>query len=183
MPTDRTLTRKASAVYAEVLLDAAKAADSILAVSEQLGAVQKAVIGNIELRNTLSDHAIPLESRRAIAAEVFAGFSAALLEVLAVVIERGDLMLLPRINEAYLYAAEKELGATIIDVTTVVELNDALRSQLQEKYAASMGTNVILREHIDPSIVGGIILSSHGRRIDASVVSQLQSARAVLSRQ
>ncbi|MDR2109218.1 MAG: ATP synthase F1 subunit delta [Coriobacteriales bacterium] len=183
MPTDRTQTRKASEVYAEVLLQAAQGPDAILALSEQLGQALGTIVGSIELRAALSDASLPAEARQQIAAEVFAGFDAALLAWLGVLIERGDLGLLPRINEAYLYAAEEALGAVIIDVTTVVPLDDQLRQQLKQKYAAQLGGEVILREHIDDSIVGGIVMSTHGRRIDASIVSQLQNARATLTQQ
>jgi F-type H+-transporting ATPase subunit delta len=139
------------------------------------------VRGNIELRNTLCDRAIPVASRQAICAEIFAGLDAALLAVLSVIVERNDIMLVSRIAEAYLEQAEQALGAIIIDVTTAVPLDDALRAGIKEKYAAQLASDVILREHVDKSIVGGIVLSTHGRRIDASVVSQLENARVTLS--
>jgi F-type H+-transporting ATPase subunit delta len=63
----------------------------------------------------------------------------------------------------------------------VVELDDGLRDGIRKKYSAQFGKGVLLREHTDPSLVGGIVLSAHGRRIDASVASQLESARVVLS--
>ena len=46
---------------------------------------------------------------------------------------------------------------------------------------ADLGHEVILREKVDPSIIGGIIISTHGHRIDASIASQLETARTVLS--
>jgi F-type H+-transporting ATPase subunit delta len=39
----------------------------------------------------------------------------------------------------------------------------------------------MLREHIDTTLVGGIILSSHGSKVDASMVTQLDRARIALS--
>ena len=49
-----------------------------------------------------------------------------------------------------------------------------------EEAEADLGTNVVLREHIDKSLLGGILMSANGKRIDASVLSQLESARNVL---
>jgi F-type H+-transporting ATPase subunit delta len=181
MPTDRTLARKASEVYAEVLLAAAKASDKVLEVSDQLGIVLSTVIGSIELRSALTEKQLPSDVRQNIIDDIFSGFDRALLAWLGEVAGRGDLALLPRINEAYLYAAEKILHAVIIDVTTVVSLDAELRAKLKEKYSAQFGVEVILREHIDPAIIGGIVMTTHGRRIDASVISQLQNARAVLA--
>jgi F-type H+-transporting ATPase subunit delta len=181
MITDRTLAKKASQVYAEVLLEAVSASSDVFEVSGQLEAVYKTIAGTVELRDVLADRAIEVSVRQGIVRDLFAGFNPALLTVLDVAIERGDVRLLNRINDAYVSVAEQELNAVFIDVTTAVELDDALRSSIQKKYSAQFGKDVFLREHVDPSLVGGIVLSAHGRRIDASVASQLENARRVLS--
>ncbi|MDR2105792.1 MAG: ATP synthase F1 subunit delta [Coriobacteriales bacterium] len=181
MTTDRTLAKKASRIYAKALLDAASGSGGAFEVSGQLAAVSRGITGSIKLRETLTDHGIELSARQAIAHELFEGFDAAILSMLDVMLERDDIRLLPRVNEDYLDLVEQELGSVIIDVTTVVELDDELRSRIKDKYSAHFGKDVFLREHLDPSLVGGIVLSAHGRRIDASIASQLESVRAVLS--
>jgi F-type H+-transporting ATPase subunit delta len=181
MPTDRTLTRKASAIYAEVLLDATRDSGTIFEVSGQLGQAFAIIKGNLDLRNTLTDRTLSGEVRAGVAREVFAGLDPALLEVLGVMVQRGDIQLLGRVNELYVDLAEQELNSIFIDVTTVVALDEGLRDSIRKKYSAQFGKGVLLREHIDPSLVGGFMLSAHGRRIDASVVSQLENARLVLS--
>jgi F-type H+-transporting ATPase subunit delta len=181
MPTDRTLIRKASTIYAEVLLDAAKSEDTVFAVSGQLAQVLALIKGNLELRNTLTDRTLPKETRAGLVREVFATLDPALLEVLVVMVERDDIQLLAHVNEAYVNLAEDELDSVFIDVTTVIELSEELRDSIRKKYSAQFGRGVLLREHTDPSLVGGIVLSAHGRRIDASVASQLEGARLVLS--
>jgi F-type H+-transporting ATPase subunit delta len=181
MITDRTLAKKASQVYAEVLLEAASVSSDVFEVSGQLEAVYKTIAGTVELRDVLTDRAIEVSTRQGIIRDLFADFDPALLSVLDVMVERGDIRLLNRINEAYVLLAEQALGAVFIDVTTVVELGEELRDSIRKKYSAQFGKDVFLREHVDPSLVGGIVLSTHGRRIDASVASQLENARRVLS--
>jgi F-type H+-transporting ATPase subunit delta len=181
MPIDRTLIRRASTIYAEVLLDAARDEGAVFEVSGQLEQVLAIIKGNLELRSALTDRTLSGEARAGIVREVFAGLDPALLEALGVMTERGDIPLLGRVNEIYLDLAERELDSVFIDVTTVVELDEGLRDRIRKKYSAQFGKGVLLRERIDPSLVGGIVLSAHGRRIDASVVSQLENARLVLS--
>ena len=65
-------------------------------------------------------------------------------------------------------------------MTTVVALDDHLREVIRNKTQADLGKNVVLREHIDESLLGGLIMSVGGKRIDASVASQLENARTVL---
>jgi F-type H+-transporting ATPase subunit delta len=181
MSTDRVSIRATSAVYAEVLLGAVRDKGTALDVSGQLEQALAAIRGNVELRDALTDRMLPQEMRAAIAREVFAGLDEAVVGMLGVMVEREDIGLLDRISEAYTGLVERELDALILDVTTVVELDDNLRASIKKKYSAQGGRDVLLREHIDPSLVGGVVLSAHGRRIDASVVSQLENARVVLS--
>jgi len=181
MTTDRSLARKAAGVYANTLLEATQAQGNSFAVSGQLAQLLAAIQASTELRTTLADRTIPGQARAGVLKQVFCEYDKSLLAVLGVLVERDDLELLPRVNEAYVYAAEAALDAVFIDVTTVVPLDDELRQAIANKYQAQLGATVLLREHIDASILGGIILSTHGRRIDASVSSQLDNARTVLT--
>jgi len=181
MPTDRAIIRKESAVYAQVLLEAAKASGTVFEVAEQLEQAYALIRRNIELRISLFDRGIPTETRIAIIDEVFAGFDAALLAMLGVMVRRDNLGLLNKVVARFVEAAEEVLNAVFIDVTTVVALDDVLRDLIKAKYSAQFGRDVLLREHIDSTIMGGIVLSSHGISIDASVASQLENARVVLS--
>jgi len=181
MPIDRSLIRKKSSIYAQVLLDAVKADDSVFAVSTELELVLATIRSHAELRNTLTDRTLPYQDRCGILAEVFSGLHAGLLQVLAVMVERDDLGLLARVNESYITLAEDALDAVIIDVTTVVALDDTLRQSIQQKYSAQFNKGILLREHVDPTLLGGVMLSAHGCKIDASVSYQLENARATLA--
>ncbi|MCL1847067.1 MAG: ATP synthase F1 subunit delta [Coriobacteriia bacterium] len=180
MPIDRALIRKKSTVYAQTLLEALPDDAARFAASGELEQVLTTTRGHLELRNTLTDHTLTPESRAAILREVFTGFREELLVVLSVVVERDDLGILGRINERYLELLEETLNAVILDVTTVVELDDGLRESIKKRFSSQFGKTVLLREHIDASLLGGIVISTHGSRIDASVQTQLASARKAL---
>ena len=77
---------------------------------------------------------------------------------------------------------ETKLNLCILDVTTVVELDDHLRDIIKQKAESELGMKVVLRERIDKSILGGIIMSAGDKRIDASMASQLNNARIVLKK-
>ncbi|MDR2671839.1 MAG: F0F1 ATP synthase subunit delta [Coriobacteriales bacterium] len=186
MRTNPTVDKAKAAVYAEVLLEAGRQAGTDSALFELTGQFEqllKTVRGSLELRSALSDQGVDPSVRRTIANDVFAGLRPELLVVFGTMVERDDLRLLSRTVARFVHLAEDALGAVIIDVTTVVPLSDELRFEIIDKYAAQLGTGVLLREHKDPALIGGIVLSMHGKRIDASVSSQLENARVELSRQ
>ena len=182
MPHNRLLVKEEIATYAETLFSAASAEgqERVLAVRDQLEQVVFLYRGNADLRDAFDEIAYTAEQRRIIAQGVFEGFDPLLASVLSVMAERQDFSELSQINNAFAALIDERLGLAVVDVTTVVELDDELRT-ISEKVAADLGKSVVLREHVDPSILGGIIMSTQGKRIDASVVSKLEQARTVLS--
>jgi F-type H+-transporting ATPase subunit delta len=182
MKTNSLQTRAKASVYAEVLLEAAKASGKVFDITGDFGELLSIVRGSLELRKTLTDKAISAEDKKALIVEIFKQFSPELLTMFGVMVERQDLSLLSRVYENYAACAEEALNTVFIDVTTVVPLDDELRQQIITKYSSELGRGVMLREHLDPSLLGGIVLSTHGKRIDASVSSQLENARHVLSK-
>jgi F-type H+-transporting ATPase subunit delta len=181
MRTSRALAKQIVATYAGVLYDAAAANNAVDTVSTQLEAVARLVRGEAALRDALFDDSVPAADRAATARGVFKGLDPALVETLAVMVERENFDLLGSIIDEYARIAEERRGIVAVDVTTAVELTDSLRSSISGTLSADLGKGVILRETVDPGIIGGIIISTHGHRIDASIATQLETARTVLS--
>ena len=181
MPTSRMLAKQVVSTYASVLFDAADTADAVDNVYTQLDAALRLARGHAPLRDAMADDAVPGERRASMAREVFAGLEPSLVSTIAVMAERSDFGLLSNVVEAFDEIAEERRGVVAVDVTTAVELSDALRESISAKLAADLGKAVVLRETVDASIIGGIVISTHGHRLDASIASQLESARLVLS--
>ena len=183
MPTSRHVLREKVAAYASALLDGAYEAggqDAVLEVRDQAERVMRAARSNMDLSSALEDSSYTPEQRNGLARSVFAQCHPVLVDVLAVMAERKDFALLSRVWASYGEQLERKLNVTVVDVTTVVELDDHLREVIVRKAEADLGTKVVLREHIDKSLLGGILMSANGKRIDASVLSQLENARNVL---
>lgn len=183
MPINRRVQKEKVATYASVLLDGVYEAggkDAALEVRDQIGRIVSIVRSNMELSGALKSSSYTPEQRNGLARGVFAQCHPVLIDVLAVMAERGDFALLSRVWASYGEHLERKLNVCVVDVTTVVELDDRLRGIITEKLQADLNTKVVLREHIDPSLLGGILMSTKGKRIDASVRSQLENARGVL---
>ena len=183
MPTNRQILKEKVATYASVLLDGAYEAGgqyAVLEVRDQAERILRIARSNMDLSDALEDSSYTPEQRGQLVRNLFASSNPVLVDVLAVMAEREDFALLSRVWASYGEQLERKLNVTVVDVTTVVELDDHLREVITKKAEADLGTNVVLREHIDKSLLGGILMSANGKRIDASVLSQLESARNVL---
>ncbi|MDO4502309.1 MAG: ATP synthase F1 subunit delta [Coriobacteriia bacterium] len=156
--------------------------EAVIEVRDQIESVAPIMRGNAKLMETLKDSMIEPQKRADVARNVFAQCNVALVEVLAVMAERGDVDLFQRVANAYAGVLSTKLGVTIVDVTTVVELDDKLRDLITKKAAADFGTDIVLREHIDKSILGGVLISANGKRLNASVRWQLDNARIALKK-
>ena len=67
-----------------------------------------------------------------------------------------------------------------VDVTTAVPLGDELRAAVREKCEHDFDRPVYLVEHVEPKILGGIIIEARGHRRDASVRTHLANIRRSL---
>ena len=183
MPTNRQILKEKVATYSSVLLDGTYEAggqDAVLEVRDQAERILRIARSNMDLSDALEDSSYTPEQRGQLVRNLFASSNPVLVDVLAIMAEREDFALLSRVWASYGEQLERKLNVTVVDVTTVVELDDHLREVITKKAEADLGTNVVLREHIDKSLLGGILMSANGKRIDASVLSQLESARNVL---
>lgn len=183
MPTNRQIVKEQVGVYAATLFDSVYEAGGqagVLEVRDQLESIVRIMRVNMDLSAAMNDASCAPERRAEVARGTFGQCDPVLVEVLAVMAERGDMGLLSRVSESYRQQLETKLNITVVDVTTVVELDDHLRELIVKKAESDLGTHVVLREHIDKSLLGGILMNANGKRIDASVLTQLESARIVL---
>lgn len=182
MPTNRTLAKQEVTTYAACLLEAAQQAGRVFEDIEDIRSARTAVVKSSQLREFLQDGNVPAANKSALVKEALSGLAPEVVAIVAVAAERGDIKKLGLIAEEYVDAAEKALNTVIVDVTTVVELDDHLREVIKQKLSADLGgCEVHLNEKIDPAMLGGIIMSTHGKVMDASVRTQLGHARQVLA--
>ena len=103
------------------------------------------------------------------------------LSVLSQMAANGDLDKLPEVLELYSDMVDGDQQTVGVHVTTAVPLDAELRALITQKCELDLGCNVFLIEHVDPSIIGGLVLSARGKRRDASVRHQLEQARKVMT--
>ena len=103
------------------------------------------------------------------------------LSVLSTMASHGDLDKLPQVLELYRNMIDGEREVVGVHVTTAIPLDDELRELITNKCEADLESRVFLIEHVDPTIIGGIVLSARGQRRDASVRMQLEMAGKVMT--
>ena len=68
-----------------------------------------------------------------------------------------------------------------MDVISAIPLTDSQRERLIAKLELESGGKVILKETVDPSILGGLIVRALGRQKDGSLASKLAAIEKSIS--
>jgi F-type H+-transporting ATPase subunit delta len=86
----------------------------------------------------------------------------------------------PAILEMFEGLVRADRGIVVAEVTTAEPLSPEGSAMIRERLQEMVGKQVEMREHTDPSIIGGIVARVGDTVIDGSVTSQLQKLRARL---
>ena len=183
MPTNRHTLKAAAELYASTLVDTLSnegGIDTVIEGRSQMEQVISYSRSHAEFLEAMHDPAYTVEQRSNLIKAVFSDCQPALISVLGLMVERDELELLPRVFELFDAQVAEKLNTTVVDVVTRVPLDDHLRDIIKNKTSADLGRQVVLNESIDPYMLGGIIMSAEGKRIDASVNTMLETARRTL---
>lgn len=162
-------------VYAEALLAAAdKAGIADLAV-EQLDQLTTGVLAeHPELAAVFASPRVSVDEKSRILDRLFADkLDPMVLRFLKVVAGRGRLGYVQYISSAARTLRDESLGRMVARVTSAVPLDDSLRGQVVEKLSAALNSQIVLRERVDPALIGGLVIRVGDTVYDSSVAGQL----------
>lgn len=181
MPKNRMLIKKEVSTYAQVLLDAARQAGRQYEISAQLEEMKKVVRMSPGLAEVLRDTSLPEATRSEIIGEAFKEFDPDMIKFIMVMADRGEIALLPQVAAEYDRELQEEDNVVILDVATVIPLDDELREKIKAKFGAQFGKEIALREHVDSWLLGGMNVRANGKRIDCCTATRLDKMRVALS--
>ena len=108
-------------------------------------------------------------------------FSPEVLACLSRMEEESDIDLIEQVYNDLREILDAEDTTVTVDVTTAVPMNADLRAKVIAKCKKDFEAPIFLVEHVEPKILGGIIIEARGHRRDASIRAQLINIRKTLS--
>jgi F-type H+-transporting ATPase subunit delta len=163
--------------YASALFELASESGNVTAVETDLEKLGQALAESDELRALIRN---PEISREALG-RVFAGLGKQLkldtltgnfLGVLAANRRVGEL---PAAIRAFQAIAAAQRGEVTAEVATAHPLTSEQLGALEQKLRAREGRTVKVRTHVDPDLLGGIVVTIGSRRLDNSIRTRLNS--------
>jgi F-type H+-transporting ATPase subunit delta len=169
--------------YATALFEIAEAEGALERVADELFRFAKAVDANHELRNALTDIAIPAERKSAVITELLGErASPVTVNILEFVVGQGRARELSEIVADVADLAAISRDKVLAEVHSAVPLDDDLKSKLADALSKATGKAVDVKVIVDPSIVGGIYARVGDQVIDATIRRRLQELREQLAK-
>lgn len=171
--------------YAKALEEAAAEADALEAVGTELERVatlwhqdpaMAAFFGNPGILSRDKAETLKSLSQRMALAPLVARF-------LDLLLSRHRMQALPAMARLYRDLMNKRLGRIQAAVMTAVPLAPDLQEGLRRQLAQVLGRTVLLAPHVDPAILGGIVVQVDSTVYDGSLRTQLKQLRERLLRE
>ena len=169
-------------VYARALLVLASDRAQCDQFESELAELAGLLAGDPEIEAYLSSPLVDDRGRAATLEKALRGQASELVvNTLQVMGGKGRLALLPALAEAFRLENEHQRGEVDVEVTTAIELSDALRQRISVAASRYAGRTARLIEKVDPELLGGLVLKIGDRKIDSSLARQIHDARESLA--
>ena len=166
--------------YAQAIFQIASAADTLEEWSGDLGTLAS-VLQNQDFSTLLDapqvSAAQKLKAIRQILNSAIGSLAINFVSILAI---RNLVHLVPRVLEEYGRLLDAHRGIERGEVVAAVPLNDEQQRRVSEILENVVGTNVRLAIHVEPSVIGGLIVQIGDRVIDGSLRTRLEEMRRVI---
>ena len=150
------------------------------AIAEELATVKSLLTDNPEYVRLLDTPAIKKEERLALAERAFAGLSEYTLNLIMLLSERHLSSGLSRLCDDYMALYDEVRGILRAEAVTAVGMSETQIKRLSAKLGASTGKTVILKNTVDPSMLGGVKLRYAGTQLDGTVRASLDRFESAL---
>lgn len=161
--------------YAKALLQLANAQKQAEPLRAELKSLAEILEKNPSFKAILSDPAVSEATRDALLKKTFTNrASPTLINFLGLLNSRGRIGLASEIIDAYDDLLEEQLGNVEVDVTVSQKLSPEQLERVRQRVSSAIGRNAVVQQHVDESIIGGLVLRVQDRLIDASVKHQLE---------
>lgn len=169
--------------YAHALFELAQAEGNLPAVEESLVAISRLAGDSQDFSRFLRSPVIPADDKAHAMDAILAkarDVPALVANFVRVIARNARLFALPSIISVFRELAANARGEVTADVTSAEPLNSDQLKKLAETLKAKIGKTVTLNEHVDPALIGGLVVKVGSRMIDSSLRTKLDAMKIAM---
>ena len=177
------MQNKAAHRYARALFSLAREAGEVASIRAELDDMARLLAANPDLQRRLFQPLHPVHERREVLKSICAqGRGSQMIQnFFAYLIEKRRLVVFEAIHDEFNRLADEAAGRIRAEVHSASPLRDQQRARLVDALARRTGKQINLIVHVDPSLIGGAIVTVGGLVFDGSLRTQLSQLRATLT--
>lgn len=182
MPEAQTEDRIVGGVagrYATALIELAREASAVDQVGIELDQLGTLIRESDDLRRLVRSPVLGADEQLSAISAILdrIGLAGLTVNFVKLVTHNRRLFALPDMITAYRALVAREKGEVTAEVTVAEALADRHVAALKDALRSATGKDVELNVHVNPAILGGLIVKLGSRMIDTSLKTKLQSLR------
>ena len=165
--------------YATALFELAVEAGSIDQIKNDLDSFDQLAAANPDLMRLIRSPVFGADEQARALAVVLqrAGITGLSAQFLKVVAANRRLFAVRQMTRDFRALVANYKGEVTADVTVAERLNDARFTEIKSTLAAVTGKDVQVNVHVDPAIIGGLIVKIGSRMVDSSLRTKLSAIK------
>ncbi|WP_159459817.1 ATP synthase F1 subunit delta [Scatolibacter rhodanostii] len=170
----------ASAAYALSLLELSSEYDCESEVYDAVVVLQNALSEFPSYIQIISSPAVLIEERKRLILELLNGAPALLTKTILTACERNEANLFTEILDGYVEAYHQRHGIISVLAVSAIPLSDKMFSQLEQLLKEATHKEILLKNRVDASCIGGLRIQMEGFQYDGSLQRKLQDIQQML---
>lgn len=168
-------------VYGAAMIELAQGLGEVDVLFHELGDLAGQVDRDEPLRTFLSSPVVDTGTRASAIEKLFRGkYSDLFVDSLQVLNRKGRLELLGAVSETYAQARDELQDKVRVHVKSATPLSDEQREKIKAVVNMQTGKTAELREAVDESLLGGLVVRIGDRKLDTSVARKLEVVKSLL---
>ncbi len=162
--------------YAEALLELAQKAGDLSGWGEWLDEIGNAMESDRRLRVFLESPRVSAQQKKDVLQKAFGGGGAlprSFVRFLQALVSHRRQMLIPTIAHEYKDLVDQVEGRVHASVTVVRDADEEDRALITSQLSRAIGKNVVPHFHVNPAILGGVIVRVGDTVLDGSIRRRL----------
>jgi len=171
---------RASIRYAKAILELAQSTGNASQVNEDMAQIASTMKGNEELRQFMASPDVKPEMKESALKEIFAGGQNVTQGLFQLLLENKRFDILEQVAVQYNMQYDVLNNIQEAVVTTAFPITPDLESKVLAKIKEFSDKTIVIRNVVDPAIIGGFILRVGDKQFNASVANQLRTLKREL---
>ena len=167
--------------YATAIFELANEENNLDGYDKDLAKVRADVFSIPEAVKFFQNPLVPASAKKDLLKRAFdKEISETVMNFLMLLVDKKRIGVFNEIYDIFASLKNKAQGILIADVTSAFVLTKKQQDALIKKLTTLTERKIQIRQHKDPSIIGGLILKIGDKRIDGSVAGRLRALRSSL---